>query len=82
MIEIPCNSERFFSSIKFNARKTDALQHVWNGVNGSQGSPRLPQLMNWENGLLVADEPVEVQGFRKNNNGHFRGIDGIYLDIR
>lgn len=40
MIDIPCNSERFFP----RARKTDALQHVWSGVNGSQGSPRLPQL--------------------------------------
>jgi hypothetical protein len=80
MIDIPCNSERFFPS-KFNARKTDALQHVWSGVNGSQGSPRLPQQMNWENGLLVTGEPLKVQDFGK-ISGRFRGIYGIYLDMQ
>ena len=34
--------------------------------------------MNVENWLLVTDEPVEVQDFRKTTN-HFRGVYRMYL---
>jgi hypothetical protein len=36
--------------------------------------------MNEENRLLVTDEPVEIQDFRK-ITVHFRGICGLYLKL-